>query len=96
MDNLPANYHTIKSPKEIIEQIVSVLQIPEVKVDMMVVKDFTTKADKSSDSFSVAFKGNHIRDFVVNTRRSFGKLTHPMILGQGDDNKKQNNYIYER
>lgn len=75
----------IKSPKDIILQILNVLQIPEVSVDIMKVSDFAKKPGPITDSLVVSFKGNHVKDFVLETRRSFDKLTYPMILGQGTD-----------
>lgn len=63
----------------------TILQIPRVIDDILALRDFTTKQNRTTVSFVIAFKSNHIRDFVVNTKRVFGILTYPMILGMGED-----------
>lgn len=85
VDNLPLDCHTIKSAREVVEQILTVLEIPDTISDIQKISDFSAGDGKQCDSVNVSFKSHFIRDFVLETRRNFGKLTHPIVLGQGTD-----------
>lgn len=82
--NLPQNVQQTTTKQAVVEQLMKVLQIPRVVNDVLEIRDFV-KVGQGVKSLVVTFKSNYIRDFVLNERRSVGKMTYPMIFGSRTD-----------
>lgn len=81
VDNIPLSLRLSFSPEVIAHKLLKVLNIPHITNDTLEAREFVKKAAANKYSIIISFKSNHIRDFVIKTKRKFGKLDQATLLG---------------
>lgn len=65
----------------IARKFLEALKIPHLKADILEARSFVKKAGSNISSVIVSFKSNFARDFVILTKRKFGRLEQTALLG---------------
>lgn len=81
VDNIPLSLRLAFSPEIIAQKLLEVLKIPIIKNDVLESREFLKKTTANKYSIIITFKSNYVRDFVIKTKRKFGKLDQATLLG---------------
>lgn len=81
VDNIPISLRLAFSPQIITQKLLDVLKIPNIKNDVLEAREFLKKTTGNAYSIIITFKSNYVKDFVMKTKRKFGKLDQATLLG---------------
>lgn len=81
VDNIPVSLRLAFTPTAVAKNLLAVLKIPQIYQDVLESREFIKKLGSDKYSIIISFKSNFIRDFVIKSKRQFGKLDQATLLG---------------